>query len=278
MKEKSLYVSDLDGTLLNSEKKITPYTADILNQCINKGMKFAVATARMPYGCDYRLEEIHMDTPGIVTNGVFIYDFKEKQIVSAEVIEPESAKQAVEAFQKHGMSCFVYILSEGTISLYYGDKVLEEQTQYYSGRALEACRKIVCTENLLDAFQNGQVAYITYTGEKEQLEPVCKDLDQISGLDYTFYLNIYNGWYCLEIFSNKASKRNALLKLKEMLQCEELVVFGDNLNDLSMIEISDRSYAPANALDEVKARVNKVLNDCNHDGVAEFLKEEWKIS
>lgn len=278
MKEKSLYVSDLDGTLLNSEKKITPYTADILNQCINKGMKFAVATARMPYGCDYRLEEIHMDTPGIVTNGVFIYDFKEKQIVSAEVIEPESAKQAVEAFQKHGMSCFVYILSEGTISLYYGDKVLEEQTQYYSDRALEACRKIVCTENLLDAFQNGQVAYITYTGEKEQLEPVCKDLDQISGLDYTFYLNIYNGWYCLEIFSNKASKRNALLKLKEMLQCEELVVFGDNLNDLSMIEISDRSYAPANALDEVKARVNKVLNDCNHDGVAEFLKEEWKIS
>lgn len=278
MKKNVLYVSDLDGTLLDSKKRITPYTANVLNQCIQKGMKFAVATARMPYGCDYRLQEIEMDTPGIVTNGVFLYDFKEKKIISAEEIEKKSAEQVIKAFEKHGMSCFVYIFSEGSISLYYGDKTLEKQTQYYSDRALEACRKIVCTDHLQDAFQEGKVAYITYTGEKEKLEPVCRELDQIPDIDYSFYLNIYNDWYCLEIFSKKASKKNALLKLKEMIHCDEIVVFGDNFNDLSMIELSDRSYAPANALPEVKEQVTEVLDDCDHDGVAKFLEKEWELS
>lgn len=175
------------------------------------------------------------------------------------------------------MSCFVYIFSEGSISLYYGDQTLEKQTQYYSDRALEACRKIVCTDHLQNAFQEGKVAYITYTGEKEELEPVCKELDQIPDIDYSFYLNIYNGWYCLEIFSKKASKKNALLKLKEMIHSDEIVVFGDNFNDLSMIELSDRSYAPTNALPEVKEQVTEVLGDCDHDGVAEFLEKEWEL-
>lgn len=66
------------------------------------------------------------------------------------------------------------------------------------------------------------------------------------------YLNIYNQMYCLEIFSDRASKKNALLKLKEMLGADELVVFGDNYNDVPMIEIADRSYAPANAVLDIK--------------------------
>ena len=108
MKEKTLYVSDLDGTLLNKKKEITGYTAEVLNRCIEKGMRFAVATARMPYGCDYRLENIHMNIPGILTNGVFLYDFQKGKIISAEEMTEEGAVQVTEAFHRHGLSCFVY--------------------------------------------------------------------------------------------------------------------------------------------------------------------------
>ncbi len=277
MDKKILYVSDLDGTLFNSDKKISDYTADVLNRCIEKGMKFAVATARMPYGCDYRLKAIHMDTPGILTNGVFLYDFKDEKVISAEEIAPDSAKKAVKAFQETGLSCFVYTYDENGISIWYGDKDLEKQTQYYSEQALKKCKNVCLMDKMEEVFTQGRIVYITYTGEKEQLEPVCRKLDKIAHLSYSFYLNIYNGWYCLEIFSDKASKKNALKKLVERMESEELVVFGDNLNDLSMIEIADRSYAPKNALPEVKQVVTKVLEDCNHDGVAKFLKEEWEV-
>ena len=79
------------------------------------------------------------------------------------------------------------------------------------------------------------------------------------------------------MFSDKASKKNALLKLQDMLKCQEIVVFGDNLNDISMMEIADRSYVPANALAEVKKLAVRILADCDHDGVAEFLAEEWEV-
>lgn len=277
MGKKVLYVSDLDGTLLNSDKKISENTANILNLCIEKGMKFAVATARMPYGCDYRLKAIHMDTPGILTNGVFLYDFKNEKVISAEEIPSDSAEKAIRAFQDTGLSCFVYTYEEDGISIWYGDERLEKQTQYYSEQALKKCKSVRLVGNMEEVPAQGRIVYITYTGEKDVLEPICQKLDRIEHLSYSFYLNIYNGWYCLEIFSDTASKKNALKKLVRMMECEELVVFGDNLNDLSMIEIADRSYAPENALLEVKQVVTEVLADCDRDGVARFLKDEWNV-
>ena len=273
----TLYVSDLDGTLFNSSKKISERTAQILNRCIAKGMKFAVATARMPYGCDYRLKEINMDTPGILTNGVFLYDFQREKIIAAEAVSQKSALEAVDAFRRHGLSCFVYTYEENGISIYYEDEVLQAQTQYYSDRALESCEEVKLVEDVREVLAEKKPVYLAYTGPKEVLEPVCEELDNIEEISYSFYLNVYNGWYCLEVFSETASKKNALLKLQDLLKCQEIVVFGDNLNDISMMEIADRSYVPANALAEVKKLAARILADCDHDGVAEFLAEEWEV-
>ena len=290
---KTLYVSDLDGTLLNSKKKITDYSAEVINRCVEKGMLFSVATARMPYGCDYRLEALDMRTPGILTNGVFIYDFNKKEYVHTEIIEESAAVRVAEAFRVNGMECFMYVFRENQIELYYGAEELKEQTQYYSDRALAECGRVALTEDYREQIRDsygaadstaaggagrgtGGVCYFALTGAKEELEPVKTAVDSIGGVSAAFYLNIYNGLYCLEVFSSRASKKTALLRLKDLLGCDELVVFGDNYNDVPMIEIADRSYAPANALDEIKAMVTEVLEDCDHDGVAKFLEKEME--
>lgn len=233
-----LYISDLDGTLFNSEKNISDYTAEVLNACISKGMRFAVATARMPYGCDYRLKKIHMNIPGILSNGVFLYDFQKEKILEAEWIEKTGVNAVIEVFEKNKIPCFVYTYSDMGISIYYNSRILEKQTQYYSVRAQEACEKIQFVENIKKEIQNQKVIYISYSGKKEEIEPLCEQLRLIEEVRYSSYLNVYNDIYCLEIFSKNASKKNALLKLKNIEQCEEVVVFGDNLNDLSMIEIA----------------------------------------
>ena len=79
--------------------------------------------------------------------------------------------------------------------------------------------------------------------------------------------------YCLEIFSDKANKKNALIKLKKLLECEEVVVFGDNFNDLPMIELADRSYAPENAFPEIKEKGTEVLEAVSYTHLVE--KEEY---
>lgn len=275
---KSLYVSDLDGTLFNKKKRISDRSADIINRCIEKGMQFSVATARMPYGCDYRLKDLHMNVPGIVTNGVFLYDFQSEEIISAEAVPVSAVQKVIRAFKDCGMSCFLYTYDSRGISIYYDEKRMEEQTQYYSDRALQKCAEVTFTKKAEEMVQKGDSVYLTCTGTEEELKPVCRKMDEIEEIKYSFYLNIYNGMYCLEVFSAHASKKNALKKLMKITGSEELVVFGDNFNDLSMIEIADRSYAPMNALPEIKKVVDRVLPDCDHDGVAAFLAEEWGLN
>lgn len=271
----TLYLSDLDGTLFNREKKITDKSVQILNQCIDSGMKFSIATARMPYGCDYRLENLHLQIPGILTNGVFLYDFREKRYVSAETIEFSAVQQTLDILKENGLSCFLYMYREDGIHIFYGDESLKSQTQYYSERALTQCAEVSYSADLLEELEKGQAVYIAYTGEKARLQPVCGRLDHIEGINYSFYLNIYNGAYCLEAYSDRASKQEALKRLKEYTGCDEVVVFGDNWNDVPMIEIADRSYAPENALEEIKKMTTGVIGGCDEDGVARFLEKEW---
>ena len=275
---KTLYLSDLDGTLLNTKKRITPKTAELLNACVEKGLQFSVATARMPYGCDYRLSELKINTPGILTNGVFLYDFTQKRYIDVEAMEQKAALAALDCFAGHDTGCFLYLFSQDAISLYYNRPELTEQTQYYSERALQSCPTVECHPNLSELVKDGgNAVYLAATGAQEALAPIDEAIRKIPGLETAFYLNIYNGLYCLEVFSSKATKKNALQKLKARYGFDEVVVFGDNLNDLSMIEIADRSYAPANALEVVKEQVTAVLEDCDHDGVARFLAQEFGV-
>lgn len=276
---KTLYVSDLDGTLFNSQKGVSALSVNHINQCVRQGMLFTVATARMPYGCDTRLERLDLHVPSILTNGVFLYDFMRGSYISVEAIPAEAAEKALEVFGRHGSSCFLYVYEAGGIGIFFDNPALESQTQYYSERAKEACREIRVVADLrrqLDG-EDRQVVYLALTGDAGTLTPIRDELEAIEGLSVAYYLNIYNNLYCLEAFSAKASKKNALEKLSKLIEYDELVVFGDNLNDLSMIEVADRSYAPANALEIVKEKVTGVLDSNDNDGVAKFLAAEWGI-
>ncbi len=273
----TLYVSDLDGTLFNSKKRISDYSAQVLNKCIDKGMLFTVATARMPYGCDTRLAAIRLDNPGILTNGVFLYNFATQSYAGVEAMDRESVPAVREAFKKKGLSCFLYTFRNDKINIYFEDEAMRGQTQYYSDRALESCGEVLCVPDSLAKTENAQTFYAALTGSEADLRPVRDSLAEIPGIACALYLNIYNGLYCLEAFSAKASKKNALAKLKDILHYDELVVFGDNHNDISMIEVADRSYAPENALAEVKERVTAVLESSDDDGVAKFLAAEMNI-
>lgn len=271
---KRLYVSDLDGTLFNTKKKLTEKTVGLLNECLDAGTLFAVATARQPYGCDYRLNELHLNTPSILTNGVFLYDFDTKNYISVKTIAGSSVHEILTLFDRYNTGVFLYTFEDNKISVYYNRPELTGQTQYYSDRALETCETVALEEDLGVLVKDSNTFYLACTGTKEALEPISEEVQKLPGVSCAFYLNIYNGLYCIEIFSDQATKKNALLELKELLGCDEVIVFGDNLNDLSMFEIGDRCYAVENALEVVKEQATGVIPSCDEDGVAGFIHNE----
>ncbi len=275
----TLYVSDLDGTLFNSNKEITLKTVSLLNACIERGMKFTVATARMPYDCDDMLSKVNLQVPGVLTNGVFLYNFNMKRFEMVESISKDSVKNCLNILGKYQIPCFVYTYHyKENISMYYQNEDQKAQTQYYSERALQYCTEVSITSNILNKTSEKDIIYLAATGQKEIFTPPIKELDLLTEISHAFYLNIYNDLYCLEIFSKKASKKNAIKKLMEIGNYDELVVFGDNLNDLSMFEIANYSYAPSNALPEVCERATKVIDSNDEDGVAIFLANKFGIA
>ena len=88
-----------------------------------------------------------------------------------------------------------------------------------------------------------------------------------------FYLDVYNGAWYLEIFSDRASKANGIRFLREKYGFERVVAFGDNLNDLSMFEAADVRIAVGNAREELKAAADLVIGDNRNDGVVRWLTD-----
>lgn len=279
MPAKTLYISDLDGTLYNPRQEITNYTASIISSGIEKGRLFTIASARMLFDCDQRLAALYLNHPAVLANGALIYDFGSGSYRSVEAISAGAVAPIIDAFEANGLSCFVYTRAESIINFYYGDTALERETQnYYTMRALECCGEVKYSPSLAQTVAASEVIYITLSATPEALEPVRAKLERIAGISYACFVDVYHpSLNCLEIFSAQANKKNGVVKLKALFDCDEIVVFGDNLNDLPMFEFSDRCYATGNALEEVKARATGVLDDNAHDGVAKFLKDEWGL-
>ena len=127
---------------------------------------------------------------------------------------------------------------------------------------------------LKDHLFKGNVFYITCIASKELLEGFYHDLK-----DYyqcLFSKDIYSQDWWLEILPKKATKAHAILQLKEYLNCDKVVVFGDGLNDLSMFEIADESYAVENACRELKEKATGVIGHHDQESVAQYLKENYK--
>ena len=269
---KKLYVSDLDGTLLNSKREVSERTAEILNQYIDSGGLFTVATARMPYTCDYRLSKVHMNVPAILMNGVMLYDFRKKKCRHYHKIEEKAWKKVLSLAEEDSCNCYLYTYWDDAINLYYESEELNFEGQYYNERAKKGCGYAgrIFSFHLIE----GQdVIYIAAAGGRENMMRLQKKLNQVEGIAAAGYVNIYNGGYCLEIYSQKASKAGRAVELKQMLQADGLVSFGDNYNDLQLMEASDECYAPANALEQVKMAADRILKSNKEDGVAEFIRE-----
>ena len=88
-----------------------------------------------------------------------------------------------------------------------------------------------------------------------------------------YQVDIYTRDQWLEIMPREASKANAVRRLKALLDCDEVIAFGDGKNDIDMFEIADKSYAVANANGELKSLADGILLSNDEDGVARFLEE-----
>ena len=272
----NLYISDLDGTLLNPQAEITTRTRDILNELIAAGMNFSVATARTLATVKQMLAEINVNIPIILMNGVCVYDCRSEEYVKVESINYPARNQLLATVREHDMAGFLYSLDQERLSTFY-EKIASQQAELFVQERVQKFGKVFTRVDDFQSCLNENIIYYSISDKIEKLTPFYNDLMQIDKLHVEIYRDVYHedAWY-IEVCSPAASKYNALKFLRERHGFTHITSFGDNLNDLPMFQASDYRCAVANAKTEVKAAADKIIGSNSEDGVALWLKSKFR--
>ena len=269
---KTLYLSDLDGTLLRPDEQISEYTASAINRFIRDGGCFSYATARSFVTASKVTQALNVEFPAICYNGAFIVDSKTgKPLHSVQGFSENEAKYAFEILNSRGIYPIVYSLIDGAEKFSYINKfVSPEMRSFLESRKGDPRERVV---NTVDELYAGDKFNFTCIDTEVNLSPL-HDVFKRNGRFICMYAkDIYSPesqWLGLDPIN--ATKAVAALRVKEMLACERLVVFGDNINDIPMFEIADECYAVANAVPQLKDIATGIIGGNDEDGVAKFLE------
>ena len=274
---RTLYISDLDGTLLNKTAELSGHTRDALAGMIADGLNFSVATARTAASAENILADIRFNIPIVLMNGVLIYDTERKRYIRVNALSSRAVGEIIGVLKKLNAAGLMYELKDETPMTYYEsleskpirDFVEERVTRYYKNFRRVGSFSDVPPENVI---------YFTLLDSYERVKPVHDILRGLSGIALTMYNDIYDAalWY-LEIFSEEASKRSAVEFLRKEYGFEHITGFGDNLNDLPLFEACDRRVAVGNAKTEVKAAADFICLPNDSDGVVKWIGEHIEV-
>lgn len=270
-----LYISDLDGTLLNNNAGISDFTAGTINKLIEKGMYFTFATARSVYSAKPITSGLNINIPYILMNGVSIYNPENNSYIRNNYIQPEVSAEIIGVFKKHDLKCFMYKIHDDVLTAYFTEINSQVMNSFAEVRKNNYNKPFVQCTDLAD-HADSETVYFTVTGEYERLFPVKSAVENIKGVNHAFYRDTYTKKYYLEIFSESASKANGIKYLRNEYGFDEVVCFGDNFNDMAMFGESDVKIAVGNAVPELKELADFVVLSNENDGVAKWLVENYR--
>ena len=272
--EKTLFVTDLDGTLLNKQDRVSDFSIRTINKLVDEGMLFTYATARSLVSASKVTEGLSTNIPIIAYNGAFIFQPSTGEILSQEDFSPEDRSKVRDALDQHGIVPLVYSFVNGVEKVSWITECENDGIRRYL--SLRQGDKRLRAVHDKEALYEGDIFYFTCIGEREELQPIYDIFSGDERYRCTIQQELYRPEYWCEIMPVNASKFRAIEKFKEMCGCTRVISFGDSINDIPMFEISDECYAVSNAVDELKAIATGIIESNEEDGVAKWLIERFK--
>ncbi|NLL01389.1 MAG: HAD family hydrolase [Clostridiales bacterium] len=272
-KMRTLYISDLDGTLLGPNVMLSERTVRILNNLMSQGVLFTVATARSIASVKYILKDLEITLPIILMNGVCIYDPLKQDYIKVETFNKEDTAKLISMIEDNNLKGFLYTVDKGKLSTYYEDLSNRSLKDFYDERVSKYNKPFTRVDSFT-SLAGDPIIYFTLMDKREKLEELNQMLSQLPNINSVFYKDNYTKdmWY-LEIFPKKASKYHAVNFLRNYLALDTIIGFGDNQNDMALFDACDKSYAVENAIDELKQRADGIIGHNKDDAVAIWLKQ-----
>ncbi|QXM07126.1 Cof-type HAD-IIB family hydrolase [Crassaminicella indica] len=255
-------ISDLDGTLLNSNHRISNYTKGVIQKVVEKGIKFFIATGRHHMDAAHIKKQLELDTTLISSNGSRVHHGEEE--IFAYDLEEEIVKELLR----------MDIDEDIYKNIYQGDQWFAEREMNWIKQFNNESGffyKLVDFKSLKN-YNAAKIFFIC-----EQHEKLIKVKEKIEK-NYEGQLNIaFSLPQCLEIMPQGVSKGHALKNVlkKYDIQLEEVVAFGDGLNDLEMLTAAGKGLVMGNAHDKLKEVLpdHEIIGTNDEDAVANYLEK-----
>lgn len=265
-----LVVVDMDGTLLNSSKRVSEENKNVLAELQNLGVIVAIATGRIYTTLKTHVKDLKIDAPVIACNGAVIRDINHAQTIFADPISMENCRRILAVCKEYKVDCYMY--SEDTIyarrleklvgSFYDSSKTAKEEDKI----------KIEMMKSMEDVLDKGKAIYkfVIFSEDGRLVEKTKKKLKETLDLEIckssADFLDVMNKGVC---------KGFGIKKLAESLgiEREAIIAAGDNENDISMIRFAGLGIAMGNGVEEIKAAADFITDTNDNDGLAKALRK-----
>ena len=264
-----LYMSDLDGTIIN-KAPVSDYTRVTLNALIKRGLPFTLNTSRTPKTVMPVIDGLDLKLPVILMNGSCVFDTERREILELNPLKKAAARATVSAAWAIGIQPFVFECDGNDVAVEYipasspaNDRFISERKNYY--KSFDAVTR----------FDFNCVPYIVNVGSYETLKRLKTRLMFIPDISFSFFKSENEDYCFLEVYSKGAGKKNSAERFMKKYNFDALTSFGDNLNDVEMLEFSDRGLAVSDGHAEAKAAADEIIGPQSDDAVAKYLLLEW---
>lgn len=264
---------DVDGTLLNTRHKITKRTKEVLLKAHELGVHIVISTGRMYTDAEYYSNLIGVKSPVIASNGAFIKEKDNDNVIYKDVLGETLSLQVLEVFRKHDIR--PYFCTPHTF--YYGNIIFKF---FYLAAKLFGARsnklnveyvyswdqwnKVLQREK--DNIVKGEVIY----RDEALIYELRNELKRLAQLEI-----VDSSKYNIEITRKGVSKGKAVEMLASLydVKREEIIAIGDSANDLSMIEYAGLGIAMGNASDIVKQKADYITDSNDNEGVSNAINK-----
>jgi len=272
-----LYISDLDGTLLSNDGQLSSNSRKALQELLDDGLAFSVASARSVVSMRPILSGLRFSLPVIEFNGAFISDIETGRHEIVNSIDPDVSRDIYGLMQRFGRSPFVSTFDGKADRQYYSESTNDGEHFYVSNRVENKDHRLRQTADLASALRE-QVVCLTAIAEGDRLGELEIAIKEQHGEQVELHLfeNQYSpGWYWLTVHDRRATKDQAIRLMSETygMSGHALVVFGDQLNDVRMFQAATEAVAVANAHPDVIRHATRVIGPNHEDSVVDFIRE-----
>lgn len=264
-----LLALDMDGTTLNSKKKVTPKTVEAINKLLNDGVHVVVASGRcLAEMSDYK-EEFKNMRYSILTSGGLIYDFVEKKPLSVHPVPFEDCLKIIEIGEEENAMIHLLTIKDSIAKPQDIANIADFGMGIYFDMFNRICVKCDDLKSYAIEHKEDIMKVNLYHRSKESRD---RNVKKLKGKNLQLVFAEENNLEASPLNVTKASGLKELCKLLN-IDIADTVAIGDAPNDTEILKTAGYAVAMGNALDEIKEIADFVTADNDHDGVAVVINK-----